>query len=332
MNKILGKFSKKDAVDLVVDGYRGTSSVAKYSAEERLEGSRNLLNELIKDGGYKKQSVREQIFEIITESLDIISPRLLEDSVGRWAEVKQFKHGQKVEFTVKSGKVEAFFAVEGGDVKRGRIYDQRFTVSTRYIQIEVYEEVSRLLTGDVDFNELIDAAIEAFDAKYYEMINTAFVAAYNTMPDTNKISTDDTIVEAEFDRLIQIVGSYGKPIILGTGLGLAKLPQQLADQANADIYNNGYVGKYKGVDVIKLDNAVTDETNTEFQMDDSLIYIIPEGKDKIVKVALEGETLIKTDTGADWTENYRLGRRVGTAVVQTHHFGVCKVTSLAKGA
>ena len=38
MNKILDKFTLKEATNLVVDAYRGVSSNAEYTAQERREG------------------------------------------------------------------------------------------------------------------------------------------------------------------------------------------------------------------------------------------------------------------------------------------------------
>ena len=55
-----------------------------------------------------------------------------------------------------------------------------------------------------------------------------------------------------------------------------------------------------------MKNATIDETNEEFVLEDRYIYIIPEGKDKIVKVGIEGDAYVREENGEDWTVNFGL--------------------------
>lgn len=108
--KILNKFSLSEATDLVVDSYRGVSSHKDYTAAERAEGARNLLSELSKD--YRTN--KNQIFRIIEESIEEILPERLEDSIGRFAEIKNFAEGDTPRFHVRNGKIKAFSVAQGG--------------------------------------------------------------------------------------------------------------------------------------------------------------------------------------------------------------------------
>ena len=324
MDKILGKFTLDEATSLVVDGYRNVSTHPDYTAEERLEGSRELLGELSKD--YRRN--KNQIFAIIEQTLTEILPERLESTIGRFAEVKTFAEGDTPRFHVKNGKIKAYSVALGGTVKRSRRDKKTITVETEAIQVKVYEELPRVRAGLVDFNELIDEALDAIEEEFYNKIYLTFKGTYTNLPAVNK-ATDSTVVATKFDKLIQIVSSYGNPMILGTRVGLATLPEITADEANSDIYNQGYLGKYKGTPVVEMKNVVTDETNEEFVLEDRYIYIIPEGKDKIVKVAIEGEAYVRDQDGQDWTVNFETMIQNGTAVLQNNHFCIYDNTSLA---
>lgn len=108
---ILGKYSLNEAVGLVVDGYRGVSTNDKYSAQERKDGARSLLGELAKD--YREN--KNKIFAIIEETLTEILPERLADTVGRFAEIKNFNEGDTPKFSVKNGKIKAYSVASGGN-------------------------------------------------------------------------------------------------------------------------------------------------------------------------------------------------------------------------
>lgn len=324
MNKILNQYTLDEATSLVVDGYRNVSTHKEYSAEERKAGSRELLTELAKD--YRNN--KEQIFAIIEKTITEILPERLRETIGRFAEVEKFAEGDTPRFHVKNGKIKAFTVALGGTVERQRRSKKTITVETEATQVKVYEELPRVRAGLVDFNELIDEALDSLEEEFYNKIYLALKGTYANLPSANK-ETDTTVVESKLDKLIQVVSSYGNPIILGTRVGLATLPSIDANEAKSDKYNQGYLGKYKGTPVVEMKNVVTDETNEEFVLEDRYIYIIPEGKDKIVKVAIEGDAYVREENGKDWTVNFETLVQNGTAVLQNNFFAIYDNASLA---
>lgn len=177
---------------------------------------------------------------------------------------------------------------------------------------------------------MIDEALDALEEEFYNKIYQTFKGTYANMPNANR-ETGDGVIEAKFDKLVQVAASYGEPMIVGTRLGLATLPKIEADEAHSDMYNQGYLGSYKGTPVIAMKNIVTDETNEKFQLEDRYIYVIPEGRDKVVKVAIEGDAYVRDTDGEDWTVNFETMVQNGTAVLQNNHFCVYDNTSLAHG-
>lgn len=325
MSKILGKFTVEEAAGLVMDSYRNTSTHKDYTAEERKEGARELLVELAQD--YRRNKIA--IFEIIEQALEDILPDRINDTIGRFAEIQQFKAGDKPSFRITNGEIKFYNVALGGHVERHRKSQDVVTIETEAIQGKVYEELPRVRAGLVDFNELINILLEKIEDALYDKIYAALIDTYDTLPEANKLS-DTSVDEKKLDRLIQRIASYGTPLIMGTRMGLTELPAIDAAEANSDIYNQGYLGKYKGVPVLEIKNVVTDETNEEFKLEDRYIYIIPEGREKIVKVAIEDKAYVDDSDGKDWTVNFETTVQNGVAVLQTHHIGIIDVTSLAK--
>lgn len=324
VDKILNKFTMQEAVDLVVDSYRNVSTNPNYTAEERREGARELLSELSKD--YRKN--KEQIFAIIEQTITEVLPERLHNTIGRFAEITKFAEGDTPRFSVSNGKITAYTVSLGGTVNRQRRTKRTITVETEATQVKVYEELPRVRAGLVDFNELIDDALNAIEDEFYNKIYKTLIGTYANLPAANKESAD-TVVEADFDKLVQIVSSYGSPIILGTRVGLATLPKIDAAEAESDMYNQGFLGRYKGTPVVEMKNVTTDETNEEFVLEDRYIYIIPEGKDKIVKVGIEGDAYVREENGEDWTLNFETLVQNGTAVLQNNFFCIYDNASLA---
>lgn len=318
------KFTKEQAARLVVDAYNGVSSDKEYTAEERLQGSRELLKDLAQD--YRAN--KHMIFAIMEQAMEQILPKRLEETVGRFAEVKQFKDNVAPKFLVRDGKITAYIVAEGSRVDRHRVTKRSVLVFTDVVQAKVYEELSLVRSGQTDFNELIDLATEAIQDKIYEMVFAALADAVTSVPAANKVSATE-VDKQELNKIIQRVSAYGSPLILGTALGLSELPIQ-SNSGIAELESKGYVGNYLGAKCIKVENTVVDETNEEFVFPDRYLFVVPEGKDKIVKVALEGSPLVDDQKHtADWSMTFEMGQKAGVAVLQNHHIGVYDNTSLA---
>lgn len=259
----LNKEQIKPYAKLVVDAYNGVSTHSKFNEEQRETGARELLKDLAKD--YRNN--KYVIFQIIEQAVAEILPKRVNETIGRFAEIRNFPHGTAPKFAVKNGNVEAYVVSDGARVQRHRVYKKSMMVYTDTIQAKVYEELARVQIGEVDFNELIDKAVEAIEDELYNLIYSALVGAYESLPPANKVTGAD-VDEKELDRLIQVIGSYGEPVILGTRMGLASLPEIDAAEARTDIYNQGFIGRYKGVPCIEIENTVLDETNEEFKFED----------------------------------------------------------------
>lgn len=317
-------FTQEEVVRTALDSVLGISSKAEFTAEQR----RDAINQILRDLAQNYEENKYKIFKIIEETLNPIMPEEIKNAF-RFAEVKEFAPGDTPVFTIKSGQVKAYWVASGGTVRRYRRDKKQIVVPAESIQAKIYEELDRLRAGLVDFNELIEDAKKAIMDEIKRKIHTTLIGVFNQMPSTN-VHTGAGINEAELDKLIKIVKSYGKPIIVGTYAGLSQLPTiDGLDADLKDLRNQGYTSIYKGgIPTLEIENPVTDETNSEFSISDKYLFIIPEGREKILKVGFEGGILTRETDGADWTKEWELLRKISVAVLQFNHFAIYQNTEL----
>ena len=93
-------------------------------------------------------------------------------------------------------------------------------------------------------------------------------------------------------------------------------------------WNAGYLANYKGHNVVVLRQSYTDETNTEKVIDPSYAWIIPGGAEKPIKIALEGETLMKETEHDDWSRDIQMYKKIGVAAIVYNDICVYRNESL----
>ena len=101
------------------------------------------------------------------------------------------------------------------------------------------------------------------------------------------------------------------------------------DRINSnDVREMGYVGRYKGNNVVLLSNSFVDETNSEKVVDDQYAYIMPAGKEKPVKIGIEGGTLIDEVRLADNSVEISAQHMFDVAVVANNYWGIVENSEL----
>lgn len=330
MDKIFKDYTLSEVSAICTDAYRNTSSVAKYTAEERKAGRDAIINELGKDyeNNYRK------IFAIIEEVVKEVVPQKIEDDpvLNRIIEVRRFKPNEDPLFILRQSNVKAYVTAHGGSVSRHRIDNRQMRLEMKAIQVHVYEEWTRLRAGLVDFNELIDYAVDALQEKLYELILDVLNKMYDSLPDTNKVIMTGSVDEKELNRLISIVSSYstGKPIFIGTHVALSLLPEVDSIDAKNDVYHYGLQGFYKGCPLLEMKNIVTDGSNEEFILDDRYLYIVPQDRNALINVALR-DSFTRSKTGEDWTEGFISVMEVGVGVLANNNICAVDLASLVAG-
>ena len=175
--------------------------------------------------------------------------------------------------------------------------------------------------------------MEGLDEAIYLEIETALIAAAEGLQAANKHSQEG-FNETAMDKLIAVADSYGKATIYCTyEFAATMLPTEswISDNMKDQRWNNGYLGNYKGHNVIVLNQSYTDETNSVKVIDPSRAYIIPAGSnEKPVKIAFEGSTLVDERSNDDWSKEIQVYKKLGVGTIITNNICVYRNTSLTK--
>lgn len=308
----------------------------KFSYAELNDTLRKELNEYAATPALYREN-KNTIFSLMEVIVDDVLPAKVMEMYGMFAEIKQFAQGEKAIFTQKvtaaSRRRAKQFITRVGlagvyEVFKldGRKYELAATAFGGAAQISIEE----FLDGRVDLAELLDIVMEGLDEAIYKEIAHALKAGIESLQESNRHSQSG-FSEVEMDRLISIADSYGKATIYCTyEFAATMVPSEgwVADAHRVEKWNNGYLANYKGHQVIVLPQSFEDETNSKKVIDPSYAYIIPVGADKPVKIAFEGQTLVRELEQYDWSKHIDVYKKVGVGAIVTNNICVYQNTAL----
>ena len=308
----------------------------KFSYAELNDTLRKELNEYAATPALYREN-KNTIFSLMEVIVDDVLPVKVMEMYGMFAEIKQFAQGEKAIFTQKvtaaSRRRAKQFITKVGlagvyEVFKldGRKYELEATAFGGAAQISIEE----FLDGRVDLAELLDIVMEGLDEAIYKEIANALKAGIQNLQESNRHSQAG-FSETEMDKLVAIADSYGKAAIYCTyEFAATMVPSEgwVSDEHRNQKWNNGYLANYKGHQVIVLPQSYEDETNSKKVIDPSYAYIIPVGADKPVKIAFEGQTLVRELEGYDWSKHIDVYKKVGVGAIVTNNICVYQNTAL----
>ena len=284
------------------------------------------------------------LFQLIEEIANVVVPKKVIAQFGSFAEVQSVNPGEKIVFKqrtgVSRGKRFVTVAAEYGTYRTFNVDSRDITMSPRVYAGAAILELGDFLCGRVDMAELMDIIIEGLSDSIYREVQGALKAAISAedRPAANKavVAGFDA---AEFDKIINTVSAYGDSVTIYCTRAFASTlynaPGWAGDsnpmtalQDYNDVREMGYVGRYKGDNVVLLSNSFTDETNTEKVVDDQYAYIMPAGKEKPVKIGIEGGTLIDEQRLQDGSVEVQAQHMFDVAVVANNYWGIYRNTEL----
>lgn len=288
---------------------------------------------------YGFQRNRILIFEILTQLVDPILPRKIDNIVGRFAETLEYAQNQKPVFKKRVGRQRAksFITKVGlsGKYETFRLDTTNYDVPTFALGGAANVSLERMLDGHEDLVELSDIVLEGIEELIYKEIWTALVALIGTLPAANKYS-GNAFNSTEMRKIITTVKAYGDNATIFCFPEFAQtiMPDAnfIGDADKSDMRDVGYIGRFAGADVVVLPQSFVLEDNAEKVFDPSIAIIVPSGgaaSDKIVKVAYEGQTLFREVAEADWSSTFEAFKKVGVAIHSANHIGMYENTSLA---
>ena len=318
------------------------SSRVAYSFEGE-DFSYTALNETLRDqfkelaGTYNLyQRNKLTIFELMAEAIEEVLPVKVLEQYGQFAEVKTFAQGDKPVFTQKittasRRRAKQFITKVGlaGIYEVFQLDGKSFEVQTSAFGGAAQIGFEEFLDGRVDFADLLDVVMEGLDEAIYLEIERALKGAAAGLQSANKHSQSG-FSEKHMDKLLQVADSYGKSTIYCTfEFAATMLPADawVSDEMKNQKWNNGYLGNYKGHQVVVLNQSFEDETNAKKVIDPANAWIIPTGAKKPVKIAFEGDTIVDEYVNKDRSREIQIYKKVGVGVVVTNN--ICVYTNSA---
>lgn len=315
---------------------------AEYSLADVNETLREELKAFNNYSYYRAN--KNVLFQLIEEIANVVVPKKVIAQFGSFAEVQSVNPGEKIVFKqrtgVSRGKRFVTVAAEYGTYRTFNVDSRDITMSPRVYAGAAILELGDFLCGRVDMAELMDIIIEGLSDSIYTEVQGALKAAINAedRPAANKavVAGFDA---AEFDKIINTVSAYGDSVTIYCTRAFASTlynaPGWAGDsnpmtalQDYNDVREMGYVGRYKGNNVVLLSNSFADETNTEKVVDDQYAYIMPAGKEKPVKIGIEGGTLIDEQRLQDGSVEVQAQHMFDVAVVANNYWGIYRNTEL----
>lgn len=319
----------KDIVKLAVDAYHGT--VQQYSVDQSQELLRQALIEA--NGGSTTLNYRNirdgkcgNLFTLIETILDRTVEEGLKESdfFNALVDYRNVAEGDKNLFYVKDKNL--FVVSEAADGTQG-IRRQRLggvtetSIPTSLKVVKIYEELNRVLSGRVDFNEMISRVSESFKQKLLDDIQSLWNGA--TATDFGGAVYFPVAGNYDEDKLIEVISHVEAAAngevatILGTKKALRNLaPSIQGKDSQSDIYNMGYYGKFYGNPVVMTPQRHK-IGKTEFILPDNVLTIVA-GSDKPIKVVREGDPIVLMGNpmdNADLTHEYLYGEKWGMGIV-----------------
>lgn len=332
--------------EIALHAAKGTAP-ANYTANQTEAAFADGLKELA--GSVNKfMKNRYDIYEIIIEAVDDVMPKKVISTLSAFAEVQVVGEGQKAMFKKRLGRNRAkkFLTQVGlsGVYETFRLDTDTFEVSAHAVGGGATIDFQRMIDGAESLAEVMDVITEGLtDAVFYE-VHKALKAAYSSgkFPAANK-KTANGFVASDMADLINVVKAYGEGVAIFatpafiTAMGpdaivptIANAAQGIYHPADIDaIHNTGLIKMFRGCPVIEIPQSFIDETNTKTWIDDQYAYVLPTGKEKVVKVVLEGATQIKDFVNRDNSLEVYAWKKMGSAILSYHDWGIYQNSALA---
>jgi hypothetical protein len=262
---------------------------------------------------YNAQSVHRNFNVIISEVTSPIIPSVVNDTYQRFlAEVHNGGWGDTGRFIIKSNELFKVNQKAEG-VRAGvaqPIFNNEFTLNARDYEISTEVGWYEIATGVFDISDFALRIARSFEAHIFLKVikamisaSTQFGAAYNT----------NGVTPTLWGTLAQRVSAANggmSVVAVGTRVALSNVSLQgnFQVQIGEEMNKVGYLDQYLGIPLIAIENVIvpgTTNTTATLAISDSLIYFIPMGGQRPVKIFMEGNQIsIEEDFNATADRSY----------------------------
>lgn len=292
---------------------------------------------------------RYDIYDIIIENADTIVPVKVMDAMGQFAEVITVANGDQKVFkrgALGRNRAKKFLTQVGlnGLYETFRLDHETFTIGMKSIGGAVGVDFERLMDGAETLAEFMAVLAEAQEDAIYAEIQAALMAVVNNsaMPGVNKLEITGAFDGDVFQKKINIVKAYGGNAVIFAApefidyMGVDAIVPATANVAGVynpkaieDIANTGRIKFFRGTPIVELKQSYLDEKNTIHMINPNYAYILPAGKEKIVKVLIEGATQMYDVVNPDQSIEIHTYKKVGVGILTFNNWCVAYRTGEA---
>ena len=315
----------ENIVKVAVDAYKG--AVEKYSVKQSQDvirealiaannGKTTLDYRAIRDG--KCQGLFSLIEEILSKT--VIDGLQGDEYFNSLVDFRNVAEGDKNVFEVADNTLFVISDIADGTqgIRRQRLGGYTSVpIPTTVKAVRIYEELTRVLSGRVDFNDLINKVSLSMRQKLLDDIYTLWSGATAAQLGGNTYFPNDEDAFLELIAHVEAAAGGKTATIVGTKKALRNLKESIESNAGKDeLHQMGYYGTFYGTPVVAVPQRHKAGT-TEFVMDDDVLTVIA-GDDKPLKVVYEGDPLVimgDPTTNADLTQEYFYAEKYGMGIV-----------------
>lgn len=329
-----------DIVKLALDSYHGKAS-GNFSYADNMTALREALIDA--NGGSTKLDLKKirdgkcaGLFTILEETLRVTNEEGIrgDELFMNLVDYRNIGAGDENRFYIPDNTYYMVSELAEGSqaIRRQRLNaGTEVTVPIHVFGLKIYDEVNRVLSGRIDFNELIDRA----NKSYIQKTRNEIFGLWNGLSEkdlgTTYYPTKGTYDESKLLELIDHVEAATglSATIYGTKKGLRKLQiANISDEGKSDLYNIGYLGKFYGTPVVAMKQLHKLGTN-EFLLDDDKIYVIASGDRPIKYVTAGDPTIIMGDptSNADLTQEFTYIDMHGLAFAPATQMGIYETSN-----
>ena len=264
--------------------------------------------------------------------------------MNQFAEVITLKQGEKKVFktTVGRNRAKKFLTQVGlsGVYETFRLDTETFEVAMKAIGGAVTIDFERMLDGAETLSEFMAVLAEAQVDAIYGEVQKALISASAKMGDANKCVGSYTA--ANLQKIVNTVRAYGGGATIfaspefidamgadaivpgGEGFLGVYSPKDIED-----IANYGRIRMFRGCPIVEMKQSFLDENNDKVMISPRHAYILPSGKEKVVKVMMEGTTQIWDQVNRDQSIEVNTYRKIGVGVLTFHNWGIYQNTGIS---
>ena len=335
----------KELKDLALHSVRGTApeNYAVGTVDDALRGEIAQMCDSVNN--FMRN--RYDIYDIIITTADEVVPNKVIDVMGIFAEVKSVPQGQKALFKrgmVGRNRAKKFLTQVGlsGLYETFRLDNETFELGGKAIGGAAAIDFERFLDGADNMADLMDIITEGLTDAAFGEVQKCLIAAANAVgrPDANKV-VENTFNGDKMFKLVSTVKAYGgsavifaTPEFVGAMGPDAIVPvganyQGVYHQGDIDaIHNNGYINIFRGTPIVQIPQSFIDETNTKTWINPQFAYVLPAGKEKVVKIVFEGNTQVWDLKNPDNSMEIHTYKKMGAAILTHHNWGIYQNTSI----